>query len=155
MKQILVRTQAAFAALIVLAVMASAPAQAALQVDITDSAQSAIPIAISPFGTSGGTLPVDVAQVASDDLKSTGLFDVTERRNMAETPSDANQVNYQTWRSSSVDNLVVGSAAPNGQGGYRITFDLLDVYQGRSVRGGTPEPSPYVLHAVRDPCLVS
>ena len=133
MKHMLARTHAAVAALIALTLAAVAPAQAALQVDITDSSQSAIPIAIAPFGSSGGALPVDVAQVASDDLESTGLFDVTERRNMAETPTNPNEVNYQTWRSSSVDNLVVGSASANGQGGYRITFDLLDVYQGKSI----------------------
>ncbi|MES1925241.1 Tol-Pal system beta propeller repeat protein TolB [Salinisphaera sp. T31B1] len=110
--------------------LAGIPAQAALQVDITDSSQSAIPIAISPFG---GSLPVDVAQVASNDLESTGLFKVFSRNNMVATPSSPDQVNYDNWRTSSVDNLVVGSAQPNGQGGYRITFDLLDVYQGRSV----------------------
>ena len=133
MKKSLARTYVAFTALVGLVLTAAAPAQAALQVDITDSSQSAIPIAIAPFGSDGGQLPVDVAQVASDDLESTGLFDVFERRNMVAKPTRADQVNYDNWRTSSVDNLVVGSAAPNGQGGYRITFDLLDVYQGRSI----------------------
>lgn len=133
MKKSLARTYVAFTALVGLVLTAAAPAQAALQVDITDSSQSAIPIAIAPFGSDGGQLPVDVAQVASDDLESTGLFDVFERQNMVAKPTRADQVNYDNWRTSSVDNLVVGSAAPNGQGGYRITFDLLDVYQGRSI----------------------
>jgi len=106
------------------------PAQAQLQVDITDSSQSAIPIAISPFG---GSLPVDVAQVASNDLESTGLFKVYSRNSMVAKPTSPDQVNFDNWRTSAVDNLVVGSAGSNGQGGYRLTFDLLDVYQGRSV----------------------
>lgn len=120
-------------AALLVAFFAIAPAQAALQVDITDSSESAIPIAISPFGASDGSLPVDVAQIASDDLASTGLFDVFERQNMVGNPTRPDQVNYDNWRTASVDNLVVGSAQPNGQGGYRIRFDLLDIYQGKSV----------------------
>lgn len=109
------------------------PAQAALQVDITQSSQQAIPIAIAPFGVNGAKLPVDVAQIASDDLASTGLFKVFPRQNMIGSPSAPDQVNYQNWQTLGVDNLVVGSSAPNGQGGYRITFYLLDAAQGRSI----------------------
>ncbi|MDA3920145.1 MAG: Tol-Pal system beta propeller repeat protein TolB [Salinisphaera sp.] len=108
------------------------PAQAALQVDITKSSNGAIPIAIAPFQANGTQLPVDIAQIASDDLSSTGLFDVFPRNNMMGSPGTPDQVNYQNWRTQGVDNLVVGSAAPNGQGGYRITFHLLDVAQGQS-----------------------
>lgn len=133
MKKTLTRTYVAFSTLMALIWAASTPASAALQVDITQSAQSAIPIAIAPFGSNSGTLPVDIAKVASDDLESTGLFKVFDRSNMVSQPTSANEVNYQNWRTLSVDNLVVGSAAPNGQGGYRISFDLLDVYQNRSI----------------------
>ena len=133
MKETLARTYIVFAALVGLMLTAPAPAQAALQVDITDSSQSAIPIAISPFGSDRGQLPVDIAQVASEDLASTGLFEVLARQNMVARPTRADQVNYENWRTSSVDNLVVGSVAPNGQGGYRLTFDLLDIYQGQSI----------------------
>lgn len=133
MKKSLARTYVAMTVVVGLLLAASVPAQAALEVDITDSSQSAIPIAISPFGNSGSALPVDVAQIASDDLASTGLFKVAERRNMVARPTRVDQVNYDNWRTSSVDNLVVGSTAPNGRGGYRITFDLLDVYQERSI----------------------
>lgn len=109
------------------------PAQAALQVDITQSSEGAIPIAIAPFGAKGQELPVDVAQVASQDLASTGLFKIFPRKNMLNAPSSPDQVNYQNWQTLGVDNLVVGSAEPNGQGGYRMTFHLLDAAQGRSI----------------------
>jgi len=116
-----------------LALVVALPAQAALQVDITDSAESAVPIAISPFGSDGANLPVDIAKVASNDLASTGLFDVLDRNNMVASPSRPDDVNYSNWRASSVDNLVVGTAESNGRGGYRLQFDVLDVYQGRSI----------------------
>ncbi|WP_423820712.1 Tol-Pal system beta propeller repeat protein TolB [Salinisphaera sp. SPP-AMP-43] len=108
------------------------PAQAALQVDITQSSDSAIPIAISPFGSANGRLPVDVAQVASDDLSSTGRFRIFPRQNMLSQPSSPEAVNYDNWRTQHIDNLVVGSASSNGQGGYQLTFNLLDVPQGQS-----------------------
>ncbi|HET7314331.1 Tol-Pal system beta propeller repeat protein TolB [Salinisphaera sp.] len=121
-----------FAALCLMT-LAVSPAQAALQVNITQSSNSAIPIAISPFGSSQGQLPVDVAQIASRDLASTGLFEVFPRSNMLARPSSPERVNYNNWRTQNVSNLVVGSATPNGQGGYKITFNLLDVAQGRPV----------------------
>lgn len=121
------------AALCLLAIAVS-PAQAALQVNITKSSNSAIPIAIAPFGSSQGQkLPVDVAKIASQDLASTGLFKVFPRSDMLAQPSSPDQVNYDNWRTQNADNLVVGSASPNGQGGYKITFNLLDVAQGQPV----------------------
>lgn len=122
-----------FATLCLIAV-ATSPAEAALQVNITQSSDSAIPIAIAPFRSNQGRqLPVDVARVASDDLASTGLFKIFPRRNMMGAPGSPDQVNYQNWRTQNVDNLVIGSASPLGQGGYKIKFNLLDVPQGQSV----------------------
>lgn len=121
-------------AALLLALMACSSAQAALQVDITQSSDSAIPIAIAPFSVQGGQqLPVDVAQVASRDLASTGLFKLFDRTNMMGSPATPDQVNYNNWQTQGVDNLVIGSAAPNGAGGYRITFYLLDAARGQSV----------------------
>ncbi|RJS95259.1 Tol-Pal system beta propeller repeat protein TolB [Salinisphaera sp. Q1T1-3] len=120
-------------ALLVVAAVATLPAHAALQVDITQSSDSAIPIAIAPFASQGGKLPVDIAQIASQDLASTGLFKTFDRANMMGSPGTPDEVNYKNWQTQGVDNLVIGSAAPNGAGGYRITFYLLDAAQGQSV----------------------
>jgi TolB protein len=117
-----------------LGLISTLPAGAALQVDISQGTKQAIPIAISPVGHSGGaSLPVDIARVASEDLASTGLFKVVKRKNLVGTPAAPSQVNYANWRTAGVDNLVVGSAQANGQGGYRITFHLLDATQNKSV----------------------
>lgn len=120
-------------AFVVMALVLALPAQAALQVDITESSDSAIPIAIAPFASQGGKLPVDIAQVASQDLASTGLFKTFDRRNMMGSPATPDQVNYQNWQTQGVDNLVIGSAQSNGAGGYQITFYLLDAARGQSV----------------------
>lgn len=118
--------------LFLLSVCAAAPAQAALQVKITESANQPIPIAIVPFGGQR-SLPVDIAAVVSHDLKTTGLFDVLPRSQMLATPHTPRAVNYANWRAMGVDNLVVGTIRPNSQGGYDIRFHLLNVYTGRTL----------------------
>lgn len=124
-----------FAALCLIVVVTS-PAEAALQVNINQSSDSAIPIAIAPFRSKQGReLSTDVARIASDDLASTGLFKVFPRSDMMGAPGSPDQVNYKNWRTQNVDNLVVGSAPSNGQGGYEIKFNLLDVPQKQSVAG--------------------
>ena len=124
------------ALLSLIALFAASTAQSALRIDITEGASGALPIAISPFGApAGGNLPVDVADVVAADLASTGLFKPLPRDQMLATPSSASEVNFANWRTAEVDNLVVGSVAADGAGGYRIGFKILDVYQGESITG--------------------
>lgn len=119
-----------------LALLTVASAQAALSIDITESTSGALPIAIVPFANSGpDKLPVDIAKIVDNDLGGTGQFKPLPRAQMLALPRSAKDVNYANWRTVEVDNLVVGSVAPNGRGGYRIGFQILDVYKGQSVNG--------------------
>lgn len=114
----------------------AAPAHGALRIEITQGVAGALPIAISPLRAEAGEeLPVDLAEVVAADLRSTGLFEVLPREDMIATPARRDEVNYTNWRMVEVDNLVVGSAAPNGRGGYRIGFEILDVYRERALTG--------------------
>ena len=123
------------AALTVLSLFA-APAHGALRIEITEGVAGALPIAISPIrGEGEADLPVDLAAIVESDLQGTGLFEVFPREDMIATPARREQVNYTNWRMVEVDNLVVGSAAPNGRGGYRISFNILDVYRERVLTG--------------------
>lgn len=115
-----------------LSIFATAPAQAALHVKITESANHAIPVAIVPFGGPGG-VPVDIAQVASHDLETTGLFDVLSRDRMLATPHTPDAVNYANWRTIGSDNLVVGTVKPGDDGDYEIRFHILNVLAGESM----------------------
>ena len=134
--------------LILPAVFIALPARAALQIDITKSSDSAIPVAIAPFGAADqSTLPLNVAQVASDDLASTGLFKMFDQNNMVAEPSRPQDVNYANWQSASVDNLVVGSVASAADGKYRINFNLLDVPQKHSVASFQITAGPSALRS--------
>lgn len=125
----------AIAALFVLSLFA-APVHAALRIEITEGVAGALPIAISPIRSEGGAgLPIDLTGVVEADLRGTGLFEVLPRASMLATPARREQVNYANWRNVAVDNLVVGSVSADGRGGYRISFEILDVYRERALTG--------------------
>ncbi len=126
-----------FASLIsILALLAAGASQAALRINITEGQSGALPIAIVPFGSEGSaSLPVDIAEVVASDLGGTGLFKPLPRDQMLAQPSNAEVINYANWRTSEVDNLVVGSIKANGSGGYRIAFQIPDVYKGKALNG--------------------
>jgi TolB protein len=108
------------------------PAQAALEVNVREGVRAALSIALVPFG---GTDQFDVSltEIASQDLATTGLFKPLARDRMLGQPSRVEQINYANWRTTEVDNIVVGSVAPDGNGNYRITFKIVDVYKESTV----------------------
>ncbi|MDT0635659.1 Tol-Pal system beta propeller repeat protein TolB [Spectribacter hydrogenoxidans] len=116
--------------------LTASPARAALEVEITQGVSGAQPIAIVPFArdasVSGDT---DIASVVDADLERSGLFEPLARDAMLETPGSVREVDYANWRSVEVDNVVVGRVSPDGRGGYRVSFDIIDVYKGRSIGG--------------------
>lgn len=108
------------------------PAQAALEVNVREGVRSALPIAIVPFA-GADQFSTDIAEVAARDLGNTGLFKPLAKDRMLATPSRPEEINYANWRTTEVDNLVVGSIAPDGNGNFRITFKIMDVYKEASV----------------------
>lgn len=118
--------------LCVLVAIIAMPAQAVLNVKITESADQAIPVAIVPFG-SADAVPLDVAQVASHDLQTTGLFNVVPRDQMLGRPHAPEDVNYANWRAMGTANVVVGTVQPSATGGYQIRFHILNAYTSQSI----------------------
>lgn len=115
--------------------VAQAQAQANLTIEITRGSDRAIPIAIVPFAVEGGaSLPEDVAQVISDNLERSGQFDPLSRNSLISRPSASGDVNYRDWRAVNADYLVVGQAREEGSG-YRLQFELMDIYGERRMLG--------------------
>lgn len=110
-------------------------ASAALRINISQGVTAAVPIAVVPFKyQGGGSAPLDVAHVVSQDLKISGIFQPLPRGKMLAQPSDPHHVNYKNWREVAVDDLVVGQVSPSGNG-YTVEFHLLDVYGGSQLAG--------------------
>jgi TolB protein len=120
---------------------ASFGARATLTIEITQGVDSALPIAVVPFDTSGlsSKLPVDLAEIVSSDLNRSGVLKAMERGAMPGTPHYSNQVNYDHWRNAGQDYLVVGRVLEESPGIYRIEFQLLDVLKRKQLLGRAME----------------
>jgi TolB protein len=109
---------------------------AALKIEITQGVSSAQPIAVVPFLTPGGQpLPVDIAQIISDDLTRSGLFKSLPRLDMLNKPSSMDQVNFRNWQALGQDNLVIGKVVLGANGAMNVQFQLFDVYKGEQLTG--------------------
>jgi len=113
----------------------AAAANAQLVVEITRSAEDAVPIAIVPFGwESSGTAPFDVAEVVAADLRRSGRFAPLDRKTMIDRPTQGDQIRFQDWRYLKTDFITVGKLMPEGEG-YAAQFELYNVLTGQRLAG--------------------
>ncbi|MEI8055143.1 MAG: Tol-Pal system beta propeller repeat protein TolB [bacterium] len=82
---------------------------AVLEIEITQGADNAMPIAILPFDS-------QVTGVIRNDLKNSGKFRLVET------------ADPEAWRSQKVEGVVTGQIKELGGGQLQVTFKLLDVY---------------------------
>ncbi|MDN5848492.1 MAG: Tol-Pal system beta propeller repeat protein TolB [Nitrococcus sp.] len=110
---------------------------AQVTIPITGGAIGALPIAIAPFRVESGAAapPEDIAAIIQDDLYRTGLLAPLPRKDLIAHPASLSEVRFQDWRALGVDNLVVGSVSPDPDGGYQVSFELLDVYKSSRLAG--------------------
>lgn len=105
-------------------------AKAQLTIEITRGADNPTPIAVVPFGWSGGALPEDIAQIVADDLERSGQFASIPRANMLGLPHEQKEVFFRDWRALDAEYLVVGRMLPH-QTGVVVQYELFDVYNER------------------------
>lgn len=110
---------------------------AALTIEITQGAEGALPIAVVPFGWSGPGQPPaeDIAGIVRSDLARSGRFRAMPVGDMLARPHSDAEVEFRDWKALGMDNLVVGQVTPNGEGGYRVRFQLFDVFKGELLTG--------------------
>jgi TolB protein len=101
-------------------------AQAELSIEITGGTEGATPIAVVPFG---GSSPLDLASVISDDLKNSGYFRPLPEADMLSKPSSEATVDYRTWQALGQEYLVVGQIVGN----YTVQFELFTVFKGQKM----------------------
>lgn len=122
-------------ALLMLTALPAPAAWATLEIEITQSANIAQPIAIVPFRMQGGgEPPLDVAAIVAADLARSGKFRPLPRADMLETPATAQELNLKNWRVLGVDHVVIGRIVPAGQR-QAVEFQVFDVYRGEQVLG--------------------
>src|SRR3569833_972078 len=132
----------------------SAPAWAALQVDVTQGNAQPLPIAIPDFIGDPAT-GANVAGVVRADLERSGLFRPLDQKGFAEHITDINKVpTFASWRSITAQGLVTGQVTQQPDGRLRVDFRLWDVYGESQMLGlqffSTPENWRRIAHMVSD-----
>jgi TolB protein len=147
-----------FAIAAVVACIAAAPAQAALQIDITQGNVEPLPIAITDFVGGAGqeaSAGVDIATVITNDLERSGLFRPLLKNSFIEKVSDINvPPRFGDWRIIKAQALVTGQAKMEADGRLRVEFRLWDVYGEQQLTGlqffTTPDNWRRVAHLISD-----
>lgn len=140
---------------LLLVVLLSQSARAALTIEITQGVESALPIAVVPFGWQGREpeAPLDVAAVVAADLQRSGLFSPLPRDDFLARPSEGSQVRFQNWRLLGVSNLVVGKVKA-AAAGFTVQFQLYDVFKGVQLAGysirAAGDELRYIAHQISD-----
>ncbi|MGB2078255.1 MAG: Tol-Pal system beta propeller repeat protein TolB [Vibrio sp.] len=117
-------------ALLMLLMMTTSVAHAALELVITEGINTARPIGIVPFKWEGsGELPQDLAGIVSADLRSSGKFSPLEESQMPQKPTDTSEVDAALWTQKGVDAVVTGTITSTGSGQYQIKYQLTNVAQ--------------------------
>jgi TolB protein len=119
--------------LLILACCLSANAQAVLTIKITQGIESALPIAVVPFGGEGAT--VNVSEIIAADLQRSGRFKPMPAADMPAQPHEFSAINFRDWRLLGMENLVVGNVNTTAGGDYEIEFRLVDIYKGSQLIG--------------------
>ena len=115
--------------LVIAVALASAPARAVIEIEITQGGDNAIPIAIVPFAAAAGTeLPEDLAALVASDLQRSGNFAPLNREDLIGTPGSGARPRFGDWSLTGADFLLLGTVRGSGSE-YTVEFQLFDVVQ--------------------------
>ena len=109
-----------------------------LNIDITQGNFQPIPIAVHgfvPSDPSGSSADNTLSSVISNDLSSTGLFNLISKSAFLERLAPGQvEPTFASWSQIGSQALVTGSVRSNGAG-YQIEFRLWDVLSGQQIAG--------------------
>lgn len=124
-----------FALIAALLTVIAAPAHAQLRVDVTKGQVNPTPIAIVPFY--GNTMGQQMADVITNDLKNSGLFNpippatfVQDNQSLATSGP-----RYPEWKTIGAQALLGGQITGDGTGKLRVEFRLFDVFAQKQLIG--------------------
>ena len=138
--------------------MATTPANAVLQIDITNANVEPLPIAIPEFletGSPGDNIDRDLSKVILNNLERSGLFRAIDPGAYIEEIKDINsRPRFGDWRIIKSQALVTGQSTLQDDGRLRIEFRLWDVFAEEQMTGlqyyTTPDNWRRVAHLISD-----
>ncbi len=146
---------AGFASLAIL--LAAGPANAIIEIDVTQGNIEPLPIALPAFLAEGGDpkLASDMTSVIAADLKRSGLFRPMDPASFIQKNMGVNSTpRFGDWRTIGAQALVSGSVAKQPDGRLRAEFRLWDVFASEQMLGQqfytTPENWRRLAHIIAD-----
>ena len=114
----------------------SLTARSILTIEITQSLDVGMPIAIVPFGWEGTSKPPqDVSAVIEADLARSGHFRLQPKKDYLSAPHVQKDVIFKDWRLLKTEALVIGKMRQIGPDKYRVEFRLYDVFKETQLAG--------------------
>lgn len=111
-------------------------ARATLTIEITQSLDVGMPVAIVPFGWEGPSRPPqDVSAVIEADLARSGHFRLLPKKDFLSSPHNNKDVIFKDWRLLKAEALVIGNMRQIGTDKYRVEFRLYDVFKETQLAG--------------------
>lgn len=160
MRNLITRVLAAAAGLLLALPWASAPARAAIEVDIVQGHLNPLPFAAPDFiGTDGPSqqLGRDLARVIRADLERSALFRPVDPAAYIQQFGSVNDTpRFADWQVLNAQALVVGQANIQADGRMRVEFRLYDVSAGQEIEGvgqqfaATPDNWRRIAHKISD-----
>lgn len=118
-------------------VLLTGVAQAADPLVVTSGTARATPIAVVPFGWQGGSMMSDdMAEIVSNDLRNSGVFEPISRQNMISQPTNPGEIIYRDWNALGVQYVLVGNVVPAG-GRLQVQYALMNVATEQQILAGT------------------
>ncbi len=145
--------RALLCAIAVTTALATSPARAQVEIDITQANIQPLPIAIPDFG-GDPEFAKQISDVVSADLRRSGLFAPVDPSAFIERPDFDAMPNFGSWRVLNAQALVTGRVTRQPDGRLRAEFRLWDVFGGQQMTGQqfftTPDNWRRVAHIIAD-----
>ena len=127
---------------------------AVLEIEITQGIEGALPIAVLPFAGDIYTSPEAVENIVRNDLSRSGFFDVLAKQNFPQIVSNPSQLNFQAWRDTGVESVLLGKVTQTAGDQYRVEFQLIDLIRKKRILGNvipaTTKDVRKVAHKISD-----
>jgi TolB protein len=104
-------------------------AHAQLHVEIAGVGNNQIPVAVAAFADES-VAPEQVSAIIRADLERSGVFKVIDTR---QAISETANIDYNAWKASGADALVVGSVQRLADGRLAVRYKLLDTVKGGQI----------------------
>lgn len=116
-------------------------ARAELRIEITQGVDTALPIAIAPFGQPwrGASEATRIDEVISADLGNSGWFRLIPKERMLTLPTPGGAIDFRDWRLLGSESLLIGTVEDGALGSYNVTFELHDVIREMRLTGARYE----------------